>query len=57
MTESKGEDPFYPGICFPSELKFYVFALFPGQKAFISIYHPKRALDSVQLRKVSIRAD
>ena len=54
MNETKGETPFYPGICFPSELKFYVFALFPGQKAFISIYHPKRALDSVPLRKVSI---
>ena len=54
MNETKDETGFYPGICFPSEMKFYVFALFPGQKAFISFYHPKRALDSVPLRKVSI---
>ena len=55
MNETKNETGFYPGICFPSDTKFYLFVLFPGQKVFISIYHPQKALSSVELRKISIR--
>ena len=37
-------------FCFPSDSKVFLFALFPGQKVFISIYHPKKALSFVELR-------
>ena len=50
MNESEEEPGFMPGLCFPSESKFFLFVLFPGQKVFISVYHPKKALTSVELR-------
>ena len=50
MNETEEEPGFMPGLCFPSESKFFLFILFPGQKVFISIYHPKKALSSVELR-------
>ena len=53
MNETRFEDRFYPGLCFPSDSKFLLFVLFPGQKVFISLYHPFQALPSVELRKFS----
>ena len=50
MNETEEEPGFMPGLCFPSESKFFLFVLFPGQKVFISVYHPKKALTSVELR-------
>ena len=50
MNETEEEPGFMPNLCFPSESKFFLFVLFPGQKVFISIYHPKKALSSVELR-------
>ena len=50
MNETEDEQAFMPGLCFPSESRFFLFVLFPGQKVFISIYHPKKALSSVELR-------
>ena len=52
MNETKLEERFSPRLCFPSDSKFFLFVLFPGQKVFISIYHPVQALRSVELRKV-----
>ena len=37
--------------------QFYLFLLFPGQKAFISVSHPKQALPSVVLRQGFISID
>ena len=51
MNETRFEDRFYPGVCFPSDRKYLLFVLFPGQKVFISLYHPFQALPSVELRK------
>ena len=50
MDEAEDEPGFMPGLCFPSESRFFLYVLFPGQKVFISIYHPKKALTSVELR-------
>ena len=55
MNETEDEPGFTPALCFPSESKFFLFVLFPGQKVFISIYHPKKALSSVKLRLDSNR--
>ena len=54
MKETTLEEKFRPGFCFPSDSKYFLFVLFPGQKVFISIYHPVQALPSVELRKVNI---
>ena len=52
MEETKTEKyHFRPLLCFPSESKFFLFVLLPGQKVFISIVHPMKALPSVELRK------
>ena len=51
MNETRVEEKFSPGICFSSDQKLLLFVLFPGQKVFISIYHPFQALPSVELRK------
>ena len=56
MNETEEESGFMPGLCFPSESKFFLFVLFPGQKVFISVYHPKKALSSVELRLDSLRS-
>ena len=53
MNETRIEDKFNPTVCFPSETKFLLFVLFPGQKVFISLIHPFQALPSVELRKFS----
>ena len=53
MNETRIEDKFSPILCFPSETKFLLFVLFPGQKVFISLIHPFQALPSVELRKFS----
>ena len=49
MDEAEDEPGFMPGLCFPSDSRFFLYVLFPGQKVFISIYHPKKALSSVEL--------
>ena len=54
MNETRLEERFSPSLCFPSDSKYFLFVLFPGQKVFISIYHPVQALRSVELRKVTI---
>ena len=52
MNDTKKEkNEFHPGLCFPSEAKFSLYVLFPGQKVFISVIHPMKALPSVELRK------
>ena len=54
MNASLNVQHFFPSICFPSDSKLIIFVLFPGQKVFVSIFHPTKALPSVQLRKVLI---
>ena len=52
MNETNStEAEFRPGLCFPSQTKFVLYVLFPGQKVFISVVHPKKALPSAELRK------
>ena len=53
MNETNDQSKFKPGLCLASDRKFLLFFLFPGQKVFISIYHPDKALASAELRKVS----
>ena len=52
MNASINVKHFFPSICFPSDSKLIIFVLFPGQKVFVSIFHPTKALPSVQLREV-----
>ena len=51
MDESPEQQRFSPSICFSSSTKILLYLLFPGQKVFISVFHPFQILESVELRK------
>ena len=39
-----GKEEFAPSLCFNSSRKLLVYTLFPGQKIFVSLFHPHKAI-------------